>query len=238
MLFKFELSERPVESFLFLAMRMGFGFRRPQCEAFGAPIVLLAMHGYIETFSMMPQRLYRWFDAPVGFGPFSSRLSRTARTVCSVAYCARGELYSRWLSGVGELIGDLVKDCFAFPDFYIAAGAWMRSASWKLGRSQCTSHAEVVLMQTSTVDAPVYIAWKCSSWVDDVQGGLSANVERECSVFSVDVDRGRRFPRSSLLTLSCGSRNWCLLEKYALEVDGRIWPRGCYCLTTVGGPLH
>ncbi|PKI50871.1 hypothetical protein CRG98_028734 [Punica granatum] len=32
-----------------------------------------------------------------------------------------------------------------------------------------------------TGDAPVYVAWKCLSWVDDVRGGLGVNVERECS---------------------------------------------------------
>ncbi|PKI33453.1 hypothetical protein CRG98_046157 [Punica granatum] len=36
---------------------------------------------------------------------------------------------------------------------------------------QCTSLAEVVLSRASTGDAPVYVAWKCSSWPDDVRGG-------------------------------------------------------------------
>ncbi|OWM87875.1 hypothetical protein CDL15_Pgr008321 [Punica granatum] len=33
------------------------------------------------------------------------------------------------------------------------------------GMPQCTSLAEVVLVRTSTEDAPVYVAWKCLSWV-------------------------------------------------------------------------
>ncbi|OWM75331.1 hypothetical protein CDL15_Pgr012291 [Punica granatum] len=41
------------------------------------------------------------------------------------------------------------------------------------GMPQCTSLAEVVLARTSTGDAPVYVAWKCLSWVDDVRGGLA-----------------------------------------------------------------
>ncbi|OWM82750.1 hypothetical protein CDL15_Pgr008631 [Punica granatum] len=43
-----------------------------------------------------------------------------------------------------------------------------------------TSLAEDVLARASTGDALVYVAWKWSSWVDDVRGGLSVNVEREC----------------------------------------------------------
>ncbi|PKI57872.1 hypothetical protein CRG98_021742 [Punica granatum] len=45
---------------------------------------------------------------------------------------------------------------------------------------QCTSLAEVVLVRTSTGDAPVYVAWKCLSWVDDVRSGLGASVECKC----------------------------------------------------------
>ncbi|PKI71122.1 hypothetical protein CRG98_008490 [Punica granatum] len=48
------------------------------------------------------------------------------------------------------------------------------------GMPQCTLLAEVVLVRTSIGDAPVYISWKCLSWMDDVRGGLGASVEREC----------------------------------------------------------
>ncbi|OWM66794.1 hypothetical protein CDL15_Pgr012386 [Punica granatum] len=48
------------------------------------------------------------------------------------------------------------------------------------GMPQCTSLGKVVLVRTSTGDAPVYVTWKCFSWVDDVRGGLGASVEREC----------------------------------------------------------
>ncbi|PKI61785.1 hypothetical protein CRG98_017835 [Punica granatum] len=37
------------------------------------PGLLLAMHGHMETLSIVPQQLYRLFDRPVDLGPFSSR---------------------------------------------------------------------------------------------------------------------------------------------------------------------
>ncbi|OWM71803.1 hypothetical protein CDL15_Pgr001010 [Punica granatum] len=40
------------------------------------PGLLLALHGHIETFSKVPKRLYRLFDAPVSLGPFSSGCRR------------------------------------------------------------------------------------------------------------------------------------------------------------------
>ncbi|PKI51481.1 hypothetical protein CRG98_028128 [Punica granatum] len=43
---------------------------------------------------------------------------------------------------------------------------------------QYTSLAEVVFSRASTGDAPVYVAWKCSSWPNDVRGGLGLNDER------------------------------------------------------------
>ncbi|PKI74456.1 hypothetical protein CRG98_005138 [Punica granatum] len=42
---------------------------------------MLALYGHIETFSMMPQWLYRLFDAPIGFGPFSLGCYRAATFV-------------------------------------------------------------------------------------------------------------------------------------------------------------
>ncbi|OWM68462.1 hypothetical protein CDL15_Pgr026432 [Punica granatum] len=42
------------------------------------PGLLLALHGHIETFSKVPKRLYRLFDAPVSLGPFSSGCRRAA----------------------------------------------------------------------------------------------------------------------------------------------------------------
>ncbi|OWM63008.1 hypothetical protein CDL15_Pgr026182 [Punica granatum] len=47
------------------------------------------MHGHIKTFSMMPQWLYRLFDVPVGFGPFSSRCRKAAAFVTRMGhFCA------------------------------------------------------------------------------------------------------------------------------------------------------
>ncbi|OWM91638.1 hypothetical protein CDL15_Pgr020308 [Punica granatum] len=51
--------------------------------------LLLAMQGHIETFSMMPQQLYQLFDAPIGFGPFSSGYCREATFVTRMGdFCA------------------------------------------------------------------------------------------------------------------------------------------------------
>ncbi|PKI71780.1 hypothetical protein CRG98_007796 [Punica granatum] len=47
----------------------------------GPPRLLLAMHGHIETFSKMPQRFYRLFDAPVDLGLFPSGCRRAAEFV-------------------------------------------------------------------------------------------------------------------------------------------------------------
>ncbi|OWM70392.1 hypothetical protein CDL15_Pgr008681 [Punica granatum] len=51
---------------------------RLRCEASG---LLLALHGHIETFSKVPKRLYRLFDAPVNLGPFSSGCRKAAAFV-------------------------------------------------------------------------------------------------------------------------------------------------------------
>ncbi|PKI77730.1 hypothetical protein CRG98_001854 [Punica granatum] len=48
------------------------------------------------------------------------------------------------------------------------------------GMPQCMSLGEIVLARASTEDALVYVAWKCSSRVDGVRGGLGANVGCEC----------------------------------------------------------
>ncbi|OWM86000.1 hypothetical protein CDL15_Pgr020669 [Punica granatum] len=64
---------------------------------------------------------------------------------------------------------------------------------------QCTSLAEVVLSRASTGDAPANVAWKCSSWPDDVLGGLGLNDERECPDLRV-----RRLPRSYCRELQPG----------------------------------
>ncbi|PKI44988.1 hypothetical protein CRG98_034627 [Punica granatum] len=53
------------------------------------PGLLLAMHGHIETFSMMPKRPYRLFDEPVGLEPFSTKCHRAAAFVtCMGDFCA------------------------------------------------------------------------------------------------------------------------------------------------------
>ncbi|PKI73057.1 hypothetical protein CRG98_006552 [Punica granatum] len=64
---------------------------------------------------------------------------------------------------------------------------------------RCTSLTEVVLARASTRDALVYVAWKRLSQVDDVRGGLGANVNTNVPVFIVDVIRGMRSrPREGL----------------------------------------
>ncbi|PKI76300.1 hypothetical protein CRG98_003306 [Punica granatum] len=119
MLFSFGSPGRPVESFCFGDANWGPAFRGPDARP---PGFLLALHGHIETFSKVPKRLYRLFDAPVSLGPFSSRRIRLGG-----------------LSSVGESIGDRVGvdnlaislgdpwsaqcakahgDCFVYLSFY------------------------------------------------------------------------------------------------------------------------
>ncbi|PKI72889.1 hypothetical protein CRG98_006757 [Punica granatum] len=50
-----------MESFCFGDVNGGPAFRGPDARP---PELLLALHGHIETFSKVPQRLYRLFDAP------------------------------------------------------------------------------------------------------------------------------------------------------------------------------
>ncbi|OWM78286.1 hypothetical protein CDL15_Pgr028279 [Punica granatum] len=69
MLFSFGLPGRPVESFCFDDANGGPAFKGPDARP---PGLLLALHGHIDTFSKVPKRLYRLFDAPVNLGPFSS----------------------------------------------------------------------------------------------------------------------------------------------------------------------
>ncbi|OWM70935.1 hypothetical protein CDL15_Pgr021981 [Punica granatum] len=78
MLFSFELPGRLVKSFCFGDANGGPAFRGPDARP---PGLLLALHGHIETFSKVPKRLYRLFDAPVNLGPFSSGCRRTAAFV-------------------------------------------------------------------------------------------------------------------------------------------------------------
>ncbi|PKI56238.1 hypothetical protein CRG98_023369 [Punica granatum] len=84
----FRVAWQPVESFCFGDANGGPAFRGPDVRP---PRLLLALHGHIETFSKVPKRLYRLFDAPVSLGPFSSGRIRLGR-----------------LSSVGEPIGDRV----------------------------------------------------------------------------------------------------------------------------------
>ncbi|PKI65466.1 hypothetical protein CRG98_014124 [Punica granatum] len=53
------------------------------------PGLLLAMYGHIETFSKMPQRLYRLFDTPVGLEPFPSGCRRAAAFVIRIGISAK-----------------------------------------------------------------------------------------------------------------------------------------------------
>ncbi|PKI60432.1 hypothetical protein CRG98_019173 [Punica granatum] len=61
MLFSFGSPGRPVESFCFGDANGGPAFRGPDARH---PGLLLALHGHMETFSKVPKRLYRLFDAP------------------------------------------------------------------------------------------------------------------------------------------------------------------------------
>ncbi|OWM90780.1 hypothetical protein CDL15_Pgr002703 [Punica granatum] len=78
MLFNFGSPGRPVESFCFGDVNGGPAFRGPDVRPLGP---LLALHGHIETFSKVPKRLYRLFNAPVNLGPFSSGCHRAAAFV-------------------------------------------------------------------------------------------------------------------------------------------------------------
>ncbi|OWM65109.1 hypothetical protein CDL15_Pgr028292 [Punica granatum] len=69
---------RPVESFCLGDACGGPAFGGPDVRP---PGFLLALDGHIETFSKVPKRLYRLFDAPVSLGPFSSGCRRAAAFV-------------------------------------------------------------------------------------------------------------------------------------------------------------
>ncbi|OWM84582.1 hypothetical protein CDL15_Pgr014152 [Punica granatum] len=69
---------QPVESFCFGDANGGPAFRGPDVRP---PGLLLALHGHIETFSKVPKRLYRLFNAPVSLGPSSSECRRAAAFV-------------------------------------------------------------------------------------------------------------------------------------------------------------
>ncbi|PKI61220.1 hypothetical protein CRG98_018368 [Punica granatum] len=119
------------------------------------------MHGHIETISIMPQRLYRLFDTPVGFGPFSSSHFRSvmiklpkmsvwdfgfvtgpdcSSAILSCPLRARKSCFGR-LSHVGESIGDPVGvdnlailhgDC-AHSNFVSSGHACARLIATRLG---------------------------------------------------------------------------------------------------------
>ncbi|OWM72892.1 hypothetical protein CDL15_Pgr028276 [Punica granatum] len=78
MLFSFGSPGRPVESFCFGDVNGGPAFKGPDARPLG---LLLGLHGHIETFSKVPKRLYRLFDALVNLGPFSSKCRRAAAFV-------------------------------------------------------------------------------------------------------------------------------------------------------------
>ncbi|PKI46268.1 hypothetical protein CRG98_033338 [Punica granatum] len=69
--------KRPVRNFV-LSMRLRSRFKGLDARPPGFP---LAMHGYTETFSMIPYQFYRLFNMPVDFGLFSSRCHRAAAFV-------------------------------------------------------------------------------------------------------------------------------------------------------------
>ncbi|OWM78290.1 hypothetical protein CDL15_Pgr028283 [Punica granatum] len=78
MLFSFGSPERPVKSLYFSDANGGLAFRGLNARH---SRLLLALHGHIETFSKVPKRLYRLFDAPVSLGPFSSGCRKAAAFV-------------------------------------------------------------------------------------------------------------------------------------------------------------
>ncbi|OWM76883.1 hypothetical protein CDL15_Pgr012494 [Punica granatum] len=71
----------PVKSFC-IGDANGIPFSKASIR--GPPGLLPAMHGHIEMFSMMPQRLYWLFDVPVSLGPFSSGHRRAAAFVTRI----------------------------------------------------------------------------------------------------------------------------------------------------------
>ncbi|PKI66971.1 hypothetical protein CRG98_012636 [Punica granatum] len=98
----FGLLGRPMESFCFGDVNGGPTFRGPDARPLG---LLLALHGHIETFSKVPKRLYRLFDAPVNLGPFSSGCRRAAAFVTCM-----GNFVQIWLppNGVFDLAGSIL----------------------------------------------------------------------------------------------------------------------------------
>ncbi|PKI43482.1 hypothetical protein CRG98_036126 [Punica granatum] len=78
MLFSFGSPGRPLESFCFGDANGRPAFKGPNARPLG---LLLVLHGHIETFSKVPKRLYRLFDAPVNLEPFSSGCRRAAAFV-------------------------------------------------------------------------------------------------------------------------------------------------------------
>ncbi|PKI74111.1 hypothetical protein CRG98_005490 [Punica granatum] len=69
------------------------------------PGLLLALHGHIETFSKVPKRLYRLFDAPMSLGPFSSGCRRAAAFVTRMGNFCSNLLLPRSPRGVFDLAG-------------------------------------------------------------------------------------------------------------------------------------
>ncbi|OWM76794.1 hypothetical protein CDL15_Pgr021186 [Punica granatum] len=96
MLFRLGSPERPVGSFCFGDANGG-----PASKGLDArpPGLLLALHGHIKTFSKVPKRLYRLFDAPVNLGPFSSGCRRAATFVTPM-----GNFFAQIWSDLGLVI--------------------------------------------------------------------------------------------------------------------------------------
>ncbi|PKI73751.1 hypothetical protein CRG98_005855 [Punica granatum] len=84
----------PVKSFC-IGDANGIPFSKASIR--GPPGLLPAMHGHIEMFSMMPQRLYWLFDVPVSLGPFSSGHRRAAAFVTRI-----GISVQIWLVAIAE----------------------------------------------------------------------------------------------------------------------------------------
>ncbi|OWM77770.1 hypothetical protein CDL15_Pgr012472 [Punica granatum] len=77
------------------------------------------------------------------------------------------------------------------------------------------------LGQTSTRETLVYVAWKCSSRVNDIRDGLVMSVECECPDLDCRCDPWRVACATIIPNHVCGSSIECILERCALEADGR-----------------
>ncbi|OWM87223.1 hypothetical protein CDL15_Pgr017481 [Punica granatum] len=131
---------------------------RPRCEASEAPVGLA---GHIETFSKVPKRLYRLFDAPVSLGPFSSGCRRAAAFVtrrtltrdAPVYVACRGRIVASFNQGcpsVGALYNHRPRSCL-----WLQHQLYAERCALEADRHVCLSIETVALKDAARSDASV-----------------------------------------------------------------------------------